>query len=778
MSRTDFPEGAEGLLQFIMEELFPIWVQYDIGYQVHIIFNRLRQISELALKLNTLDEAVAYVLSQLPDGNEDSIRRGFIDSGAFTAAGENRTGANTSMEDTRDEIDDDIRNAGQIVDDLEVIIEDYVKGAVVDIVDVINDATGGIVDKVLDGIERGKDVITNVLDGIKGAIDKGRGILDDIWGIVSGGVDIEITNNIQIKPDVFEAVVGGIGDILKEDARQLATTLGQVIDGITGVLRIFVEEEARTTITIATSIGEQTKVQEESADELVEEVKQINDPTIEGTGASMAKSIGEVMEEGINRSDIKTAKEWYDGFSNDVFLDCTEQDLDDWIKQKGVIDGVSGKFVYEALQVVGKAMGMLSVGGALAAKELYEFSRCTPWEVLEPGDAILAYQRNLIDLDALKTELAFRGYNKERQETLIEAGYQVPDPASLYSMNLRSLPGGENLTDRFKDLGFNPTDAESLAALKFYIPGAQDLITMAVRDVFSPDIVEEYQQDADFPPDFEFWAKQQGISSDWAHKYWQAHWVLPSVQMGFEMLHRRVITETQLRGLMRAQDIIPGWRDELIAISYSPFTRVDIRRMHDTGVLSESEVYDAYRDIGYNDDKARTLTEFTVALNEDDPDDIEPLDGLTRSGIINGYKDGLYDRLTADGLLKDSGVGEDARLIYLNMADLDIERENRNALSAAIVLEFKDGKINFKKAMVQLALLGLTPIELGKIKIKLQIAASSKAKVPSKADISKMYKMKIVTRDEFIEHLDDLGYEGKWIEAYVQLIEKGKLSDA
>ena len=50
--------------------------------------------------------------------------------------------------------------------------------------------------------------------------------------------------------------------------------------------------------------------------------------------------------------------------------------------------------------------------------------------------------------------------------------------------------------------------------------------------------------------------------------------------------------------------------------------------------------------------------------------------------------------------------------------------------------------------------------------------------MPSKADISKMYKMKIVTRDEFIEHLDDLGYEGKWIEAYVQLIEKGKLSDA
>ena len=116
--------------------------------------------------------------------------------------------------------------------------------------------------------------------------------------------------------------------------------------------------------------------------------------------------------------------------------------------------------------------------------------------------------------------------------------------------------------------------------------------------------------------------------------------------MAFEMLHRRIIDEPKLRQLMAAQDIIPGWRDELIAISYRPYTRVDIRRMHDVGVLDEDEVYEAYQDIGYNDEKARTLTDFTIALNSDDPDDIEPLDGLTRSSIIAAYKDGIIDRPT------------------------------------------------------------------------------------------------------------------------------------
>jgi hypothetical protein len=294
---------------------------------------------------------------------------------------------------------------------------------------------------------------------------------------------------------------------------------------------------------------------------------------------------------------------------------CTEADIEDWIKKKGIIDGTGGKIAFEVLQVVGKAMGLLSIGGAIAAKELYEFSKTCDWEILEPGDAVVAFQRGLIDQADLNTELLMRGYSQNRVDTLIETGYQVPDPASLYSMNLRGLPGGENLTDRFKDLRFNPTDAQSLSDLKFYIPGAQDLITMAVRDVFNPAIVEEFGQDQDFPDEFGTYAAQQGISDFWARKYWAAHWVLPSMQMGFEMLHRRVIDEDKLKRLMAAQDIMPGWRDDLIAISYRPYTRVDIRRMHDTGVLSEDEVYDAYRDIGYNDQRARTLTDFTIELN-------------------------------------------------------------------------------------------------------------------------------------------------------------------
>ena len=162
---------------------------------------------------------------------------------------------------------------------------------------------------------------------------------------------------------------------------------------------------------------------------------------------------------------------------------------------------------------------------------------------------------------------------------------------------------------------------------------------MAVREVFNPVIVEKFGQDEDFPEQFAEYAAQQGISRFWAEKYWEAHWVLPSVQMGYEMLHRRVIDMETLKQLLAAQDIMPGWRDALIDISYKPYTRVDIRRMHDVGVLNDDEVYESYLDLGYSPDKAKNMTEFTIRLNDPDPDDIDSLEGLTRAAIINSFKD-------------------------------------------------------------------------------------------------------------------------------------------
>jgi hypothetical protein len=238
------------------------------------------------------------------------------------------------------------------------------------------------------------------------------------------------------------------------------------------------------------------------------------------------------------------------------------------------------------------------------------------------------------------------------------------------------------------------------------------------------------------------------------------------------MLHRQVIDADELKLLMAAQDIMPGWRDKLIEISYSPYTRVYIRRMHSVGVLTEEQVLLAYRDIGYDIDKAQTLTDFTIALNADDEeDDVEALDGLTRSAIINAYKDGIITRTVAENFLIDGGTGVDATQIFLTMADIDLANAARKTEVSIILAEFKAGVLSQLSAGIRLNGLGLTDAELTTARLKLRKSDADNLKTPSKADLDKMFTFEIIDKDEYVEQLENMGYPSKWIRRYIALLD-------
>jgi len=634
-----------------------------------------------------------------------------------------------------------------------------------DVLDTIGDL---IVRDILDGQAALEDTIEGSLSDISRGIDDSRGILGDILDFITDRVEIEITNEIVIPSDVFDVVIEGIGDIVAGERTFLEGVLGIFSETIETIIGDVIDQQEPAIQDIAKAIREQTASEDENDQELLDEVKQINDNTADGTGGSLFESAAKIARVMAKEGYQPDWEDLYKGFDLDEIRSCaplkTDDDdvagLNDWTlipdplittlidyyldaTQSGdASDFLFRKFMY----YFAKFQGIFAISGALAQRELYEFARCSPYEIFEPGDAILAYQRGEISREQVLNDLRMRGYNETRAEILLRTGFQVPDLAALYSMNLRGLPGG--------------------------------LITMAVRDVFNPERVAEFQQSEDFPEEFAFWAEQQGISRDWAEKYWQAHWVLPSVQMGYEMLHRRVINEQQLRNLMSAQDIIPGWRDALIAISYSPYTRVDIRRMYDVGVLNEQEVFEAYQDIGYDKVKARTLTDFTVELAGDDEELPDELEGITRSSVIASYKDGIIDRTTADDLLALVGVGESARAVYLTSADLDLDREERLDEVELILTEYENGVRGIGSALLELNNLPLTQLEKEKAEKKLRKLRVKKIKMPTKAQLDKFFSAGLIDDEEYEDQLERMGYPDTYIRKFRQLLEAGVETDA
>lgn len=240
----------------------------------------------------------------------------------------------------------------------------------------------------------------------------------------------------------------------------------------------------------------------------------------------------------------------------------------------------------------------------------------------------------------------------------LDAVLTKPASQDIVAYALRNDPGLSSLPGELQRIGIHPAWTDIYKELAYQIPPVADIITMAVREAFTPSIAARFGQYEDFPPDLEKYAGQKGLSSEWAQRYWAAHWSLPSPQQGFEMLHRGVISVEDLNTLLRASDVMPFWRDKLTAIAYRPLTRVDVRRMYREGVLDEREVFEAYKDHGYSDENAEKMTEFTVSQT------LSSLSKFTSSDIVKAFTARMIDQSTAMSLLRDIGIrNEDAQYI-------------------------------------------------------------------------------------------------------------------
>jgi len=250
---------------------------------------------------------------------------------------------------------------------------------------------------------------------------------------------------------------------------------------------------------------------------------------------------------------------------------------------------------------------------------------------------------------------------------------RFPTPGELISAWLRGIIDEGTLNSMLGLLGYDGRGIGILKSLAWVMPSPSDLIRMAVREVFSPEIVEKFGMMEDFPPEFAELARKIGISEEVAKWYWAAHWDLPSATMGFEMFHRGIIDEEELKLLLRALDVMPFWRDKLIQLSYNVVTRVDARRLYKLGVWDEERLYKEYLAMGYRPEDARALVEFTKQYYS--PEDETELDRYFEAFqklVIKAYKKGNITRDEAKAYLLESRTTEEKAELLLSLADAEI----------------------------------------------------------------------------------------------------------
>ncbi len=339
------------------------------------------------------------------------------------------------------------------------------------------------------------------------------------------------------------------------------------------------------------------------------------------------------------------------------------------------------------------------------------------------------------------------------QEMLSVTRPSIPSVLDLATMRMREYIDPAEYGDYMARLGYPDTVSEELYGISQYYPVAQDWIRFAVRDVFNPVVVESAGLDEQFPDAILPYALKGGVSEEHMRMQWRAHWNLPSPNQAFEMLHRGYIDIDDLRQLLKSADYAPGYVEALIGIAYSPYTRVDARRMWSLGVLDDEGFVRAMREIGYDDEHAENLLKFVKAS------DIEAAKDLTQSQMLKAYALGKTPKADVISYLKKIGYDDEESALIVALEDSKIEQSKIDDVIDLLDWYYVRGEVSDAEYLAEVNTLGIPLLKAEMYLAKAQAKYEKNAKLPTKAEVEKWYKADRITQSETISYLTRMGYQ-------------------
>jgi hypothetical protein len=198
------------------------------------------------------------------------------------------------------------------------------------------------------------------------------------------------------------------------------------------------------------------------------------------------------------------------------------------------------------------------------------------------------------------------------------------------------------------------------------------------------------------------------------------------------------------------QDDYPAfWRQRLMAISYSPMTRVDLRRAYETDNISFKRLTTGLQDRGYAPADALSLANFYRATT---------LQALVRRPIVSQWVRTGFDPELLRKALKQSGSRADLVDEAMKIAETRREIHVQQECLAAIKRGFMSHLFDETEARNKLGDLGFDDNGQDRLIEEWSCVRDSKSKVESASMICTSFKLGLVTARDAVKALGQLGY--------------------
>lgn len=345
----------------------------------------------------------------------------------------------------------------------------------------------------------------------------------------------------------------------------------------------------------------------------------------------------------------------------------------------------------------------------------------------------------------------------------LDARHAVPDPMGALRLERMGAADAKKTDERLRRSGWlTPGDRGDLEKLAIPAPGMSDIIRLMVRDVTNETAIRKADLDkgfeANWGSDLSKYAKWQGIPDDLAKLFWRAHWNIPGFTQLAEMYHRfrnlregdpLKVTIADIMQALEQQDIAPGWIPRLLEMTFHPLTRVDAMRAYQLGAIGPAELTKSYTDLGYDDDKAQTLTRYTQNLTAE---------RLLKTPDIQAFIKGetTWDQAAAgvDAIDKDKVLG-----LKVKIAATERRKRRRNAqCMTGIKHRFQRGEFTQEEARQELFGFGIAAEAAAAAVDEWDCARKAADLKPTVATLGRWYGSGLINTADIVGRLQRLGF--------------------
>jgi len=455
-----------------------------------------------------------------------------------------------------------------------------------------------------------------------------------------------------------------------------------------------------------------------------------------------------------------------------------------YIKEKaGKKPAVSGIILSSLIGgAIGTGVGM-GLGGF--GRDIQNFFNTKhPVTPLPPELCGYYLNRNPTDTDKVELWLKQSGFDTDKHYTLLQYFKPKLSISEIVTAYLRGVIDEKQFNYLLSEHGLSERDIDYLKKIIWAYPSPTDFIRFAVREVFTKDKDTQEALSAEFPEDIVPYAEKAGMSKDVLMWYWKAHWELPSPTQVYEMLHRLNPDVLAVRGdaykemgleldklqttketvefYLKQADYDKRWRQRLLAISYNPLTRVDLRRIYELGLIDDNELLVRLMEVGYTKKDAKLMVEFYKTFRQ------EEARTFAKTEIKYLLYYGIINETEARIMLERLGYTEEDAKTMIELWKVKLAEKDMRETQKFVRDAYSLGEITREEAERLLKEIGLSKEVIAVVLDKEDKRRLKSVKLPSASTVVKWLKNGIITKDKAREILRSINVKEEYIEYYIK----------